>query len=628
MVRGTGHLASVTVPTSVMPGDGLVLFVSVGGTGSVSAPTGWTAEGTRLASSMRTALLSKVATAADAGARVTVSLSQQQKTNLVVAAYSGTDPDDPIHAFASAGETTSRSGHTTPMITATEAGTLAVSYWSDKSSGTTSWTAPASQTVRHTSFGTGGGRISALLTDPGSPGTAGSHGGITATANTASDKATMWTVLLAPAQPAGNQPPTADFDVSCTGLECDFDGTGSDDPDGTIDTWAWDFGDGDTATEASPTHTFGSADSYQVTLTVTDNGDATDTHTETVTVDVSASTPVAFRAVGRGAANWTSASVTVPSSVMPGDGLVLFVSVSGTGSVWAPTGWTAEGTRLASSMRTALLSKVATAADAGARVTVSLSQQHKTEPGGGRLLRHRPGRPDPRLRLSGGDDQPLRAHHPHGHRHRGGDPGGLVLVGQILWDHLLDGPGRPDGAPHLLRERWGPDLGAAHRLRARRGRLGSHGGITATANTASDKATMWTVLLAPAQPVGNQPPTADFDVSCTGLECDFDGTGSDDPDGTIDTWAWDFGDGDSATEASPTHTFGSADSYQVTLTVTDDGDATDTHTETVTVPVHRGRHHHRSRATSPRASATSRLRARWRLPKCSTRWWPTIPSPR
>ena len=96
---------------------------------------------------------------------------------------------------------------------------------------------------------------------------------------------------------------------------------------------------------------------------------------------------------------------------------------------------------------------------------------------------------------------------------------------------------------------------------------------------------MWTVLLAPAQPVGNQPPTADFDVSCTGLECDFDGTGSDDPDGTIDTWAWDFGDGDSATEASPTHTFGSADSYQVTLTVTDDGDATDTHTETVTVPV-------------------------------------------
>ena len=322
---------SVTVPSSVMPGDGLVLLVSVGGTGSVSTPTGWTAEGTRLASSMRTALFSRVATAADAGPRVTVSLSQQQKMNLVVAAYSGTDPEDPIHAFASAGETTSRSGHTTPMVTATEAGTLAVSYWSDKSSGTTSWTAPAGQTVRHTSFGSGGGRISALLTDSGSQGTAGSHGGITATANTASDKATMWTVLLAPAQPVGNQPPTADFDVSCTGLECDFDGTGSDDPDGTIDTWAWDFGDGDSATEASPTHTFGSADSYQVTLTVTDDGDATDTHTETVTVDVSASVPIAIRAVGQGAANWTSGSVTVPTSVMPGDGLVLLVSVGGTG---------------------------------------------------------------------------------------------------------------------------------------------------------------------------------------------------------------------------------------------------------------------------------------------------------
>ena len=202
----------------------------------------------------------------------------------MVAAYSGTDPVDPIHAFTSAGETTSRAGHTNPVTTATEAGTLAVSYWSDKSAATTSWTAPASQTVRHTSFGSGGGRVSALLTDPGSPGTLGSHGGITATANSASDKATMWTVLLAPAQPAGNQPPTADFEVSCTGLECDFDSTGSVDPDGTIATWAWNFGDGATDTEASPTHTFGSADSYQVTLTVTDNNDATDTHTQTVTV--------------------------------------------------------------------------------------------------------------------------------------------------------------------------------------------------------------------------------------------------------------------------------------------------------------------------------------------------------
>ena len=367
----------MTVPSSVVAGDGLVLFVSINGTGTVSTPTGWTARGSQVSSSMRTVLLSKVAMASDAGSRVTVSLSQQLKADLVVAAYSGTDPVDPIHAFTSAGETTSRAGHTNPVTTATEAGTLAVSYWSDKSAATTSWTAPASQTVRHTSFGSGGGRVSALLTDPGSPGTLGSHGGITATANSASDKATMWTVLLAPAQPAGNQPPTADFEVSCTGLECDFDSTGSVDPDGTIATWAWNFGDGATATEASPTHTFGSADSYQVTLTVTDNNGATDTHTETVTVDTSAAIPVAFRAVGRGAGNGTTASVTVPSSVVAGDGLVLFVSINGTGSVSTPTGWTARGSQVSSSMRTVLLSKVATASDAGSRVTVSLSSSSR-----------------------------------------------------------------------------------------------------------------------------------------------------------------------------------------------------------------------------------------------------------
>ena len=295
---GNGTSASVTVPATVQAGDGLVLFVSINGTGSVSTPTGWAARGSQVSSTMRTVLLTKVAAASDAGSRVTVNLSQQLKADLVVAAYSGTDPVDPIHAFTSAGETTSRAGHTTPVTTATAAGTLAVSYWSDKSAATTSWAAPAGQAVRHTSFGSGGGRVSALLTDPATPGTVGSHGGLTATANSTSDKATMWTVLLAPAHPAGNQRPTADFDVSCTGLQCDFNDIGSVDPDGTIATWAWEFGDDTTATEADPTHTFGSAGSYQVTLTVTDNDDATDTHARTVTVDVSAATPVAFRAMG------------------------------------------------------------------------------------------------------------------------------------------------------------------------------------------------------------------------------------------------------------------------------------------------------------------------------------------
>jgi PKD repeat protein len=49
-----------------------------------------------------------------------------------------------------------------------------------------------------------------------------------------------------------------------------FSGAASSDPDGTIASWLWDFGDGASASTASASHTF-AAGVYAVTLTVTDN---------------------------------------------------------------------------------------------------------------------------------------------------------------------------------------------------------------------------------------------------------------------------------------------------------------------------------------------------------------------
>lgn len=46
-------------------------------------------------------------------------------------------------------------------------------------------------------------------------------------------------------------------------------------------------------------------------------------------------------------------------------------------------------------------------------------------------------------------------------------------------------------------------------------------------------------------------------------------------------WQWDFGDGDSASEASPTHRYTTAGVYQVTLTVTDQSGDTDSFTREV-----------------------------------------------
>ncbi len=58
----------------------------------------------------------------------------------------------------------------------------------------------------------------------------------------------------------------------------------SSDPDGSIVSWSWDFGDGETSTDQHPTHNYPVSDEYTVTLTVTDDDGATDTATQTINV--------------------------------------------------------------------------------------------------------------------------------------------------------------------------------------------------------------------------------------------------------------------------------------------------------------------------------------------------------
>jgi len=82
----------------------------------------------------------------------------------------------------------------------------------------------------------------------------------------------------------GNQTPTASFTQSCTDLACNFDGSASSDPDGTISSYAWNFGDGNTASGANVSHTFSAAGTYSVQLTVTDNDGASNTSSTDVTV--------------------------------------------------------------------------------------------------------------------------------------------------------------------------------------------------------------------------------------------------------------------------------------------------------------------------------------------------------
>lgn len=91
----------------------------------------------------------------------------------------------------------------------------------------------------------------------------------------------------------GNEAPTAAYSNDCTVLACSFNGGSSSDPDGTISSYAWDFGDGGNASTASPNHTFATAGTYQVKLTVTDNDGASDSVTKSITVSAANQDPSA-----------------------------------------------------------------------------------------------------------------------------------------------------------------------------------------------------------------------------------------------------------------------------------------------------------------------------------------------
>ncbi|WP_375425374.1 PKD domain-containing protein [uncultured Friedmanniella sp.] len=87
-----------------------------------------------------------------------------------------------------------------------------------------------------------------------------------------------------------NVAPVASFTSSCPALSCTFDAAGSSDPDGTIASYAWNFGDGSTGTGVAPGHSYATPGSYPVTLTVTDNGGATAQRTANVAPTAPATT--------------------------------------------------------------------------------------------------------------------------------------------------------------------------------------------------------------------------------------------------------------------------------------------------------------------------------------------------
>ena len=140
---------------------------------------------------MRARAWTRTATSADGTGTIPFTLSAISKADLTVAAYRGVDVGFTAAGFAvSAG-----ASHTTPTLSTTPPAWV-ISYWADKSSDGTTLTPPAGQILRTSSTGTGGGRITAALTDAGTAIPAGIVGGLTAIGTPNSSRAATFTTTL------------------------------------------------------------------------------------------------------------------------------------------------------------------------------------------------------------------------------------------------------------------------------------------------------------------------------------------------------------------------------------------------------------------------------------------------
>jgi PKD repeat protein len=170
------------------------------------------------------------------------------------------------------------------------------------------------------------------------------------------------TFTLGPPTTPSNQPPTAAFTPTCSALSCSFNGAASGDTDGTIASYAWNFGDSTTGSGFTTSHDYATAGSYTVTLTVTDDDGATGSTSRVVTASAPGAQPLAFDDFARSVPSGWGSAPTGGAWTIGGNAASLQVS-GGTGVTTLPAG----------STRTATLNAVSSTAT-DSRVTFSLDR--------------------------------------------------------------------------------------------------------------------------------------------------------------------------------------------------------------------------------------------------------------
>ncbi len=349
----------------------------------------------------------------------------------------------------------------------------------------------------------------------------------------------------------GNQAPVANPNgpySGTVGSAVQFDGSGSSDPDGTIVSYDWEFGDGVTGTGISPTHTYAAAGNYNVTLTVMDDSGATDSAGTTASIGTVNQPPVAN---ANGPYNGT---VSVPvtfngtGSNDPDGTIVGFDWDFGDGTVAVDAGPTPSHTYSADGSYTVTLTVTD---DAGASATDATTAN-----------------------IGAVVNQPPTA-----------DPNG-PYSGTVNVPVQFDGTASDDADGTIVAYEWNFGDGTTGTGATPTHSYSANGTFTVSLTVTDDADATDTATTTATIGLGNQPPTADANGPYTGtvgIAVQFDGTGSSDPEGGSLAYDWNFGDGSVGVGVNPTHTYTSASTFNVTLTVTDDAGATDSDMTTATI---------------------------------------------
>ncbi len=335
-----------------------------------------------------------------------------------------------------------------------------------------------------------------------------------------------------------SQKPTASFTVSPaepkTNEEVLFDASGSTDSDGVIVSYDWDFGDNTTGTGQAVTHSYGSSGDYFAVLTVTDNDGNTGTHTQRLTIEANAPPQAAFDITPSAPKTNEEVAFDATKSTDP-DGVIVSYqwdfgdNASGEG-ITATHSYSSSGTYLV---------QLTVTDDSGNTDIGSQSVTVSTNTGG-----------LPKAEFVYSPTSPIVLDNVHFNASASSDDDGTIV--SYDWDFGDGGTGSGETIDHRFHK-----AGTYQVVLTVEDNDGNTGNKAGTV-TVTD----------------NQLPTADFsytpDPPDAGDQVTFSAIKSSDPDGTIRSWAWDFGDGSTASGETVTHIFSSAGKFWVILEVTDD----------------------------------------------------------